>query len=266
MRWTMLPRRGWTSTRRCRRDDCEPIAFSARPGTHPTDHRVAIAGIRPHPAPGRRFVQAGSSPTANFHCPRMADCPWPGREAGSSAAPAGVWAAQCRSASASPKSHLQNATRFTLPTTSKWLSSLSTERACWRASAAIQRSFGGMGAPSRFNSSRISAYATAVDEATAAIFDQGRISGKPLLIAAAATRLPDTETVFAENHARHDQSISGSERGLDSRALPPKRTRRWCRGSWEAIGSDCLEFLLDDTEDAAVFVGKVGQCAEPGHP
>ena len=50
------------------------------------------------------------------------------------------------------------------------------------------------------------------------------------------------------------------------RALPPMRTRRWCRGSREVFGSEPLELLLDRVEDAAVFVREVGQRAEAGHP
>ena len=49
----------------------------------------------------------------------------------------------------------QNAIRSTPSTTSKYASLLSTGRSCWRASAAIQTSLGGMGLPACFSSRRM---------------------------------------------------------------------------------------------------------------
>ena len=69
---------------------------------------------------------------------------------------------------------IQKAIRLTPLTTSKWPLLLNTANPCWRASAAIQTSFGGIGAPSRFNSRRMSAYASAVAELTVAISVSGR--------------------------------------------------------------------------------------------
>ena len=49
----------------------------------------------------------------------------------------------------------QNGIRSTPSTTSKCASLLSTGRSCWRASAAIQTSLGGMGVPACFSSRRM---------------------------------------------------------------------------------------------------------------